>query len=129
MQTQSFGNVTKMKDNEQAGFGPSYSLNPKGAGYLAYLEDCHQPDVYLIRCTGFEEAFTHAEMCLCEVDEGLTSYVAQQYRELDSPDHSDSANAMFNRIDDQINRSGSSICADGSIRYTESLRLVELKAK
>lgn len=127
MRTKRYGIVEPMPNNITAGYGPNYSSDPKGSGFLVWLEDCYSPSVYLIRCADIQEAEEHATIVLCEVDQEVTDYAAQQYRELDSPDWSDSASAMFNRIDAAAYAAGSRSCEDGTIRYTETLKIVELK--
>lgn len=127
MRTKRYGIVEPMPNDTTSGYGPNYSSDPKGNGFLVWLEDCHSPAVYLIRCADIEEAWGHATIVLCEIDQEVTDYAAQQYRELDSPDGSYSASAMFNRIDAAVYAAGSSSCDDGTIRYTETLKIVELQ--
>jgi hypothetical protein len=98
-----------MRDNQAAGYGPSYVSSDIGPGWLFWLDDCFDPPVWFLRCETAEEAIEHAEMVLCpEVEEG--DLTAEEIAELD-----DTGSVM-----------GYAYCADGSVRYTETLRMREI---
>ena len=127
MRTKAYGDVRRMPDNPEEGYGPSYSSDPKGPMFFAWVEDRFSPAVYAIRCESFEEALEHAEIALCEVDEESSTYAKEQYDAIDSQEGA-IASAMFNRIDDVAHRNGSRVCANGSIRHTEALKVVEVQS-
>jgi len=113
MKTQQFGDIRKMRNDEGAGFGPSYISDPKGPGFLFWVEDCFQPTVWFVRAESFEEAHEHAEAVLCEIDHEVEAEASRLGNDWDA-------------IEDLSYRNGCTYAADGRIRYSETLRGVEL---
>ncbi len=121
MRTKRYGIVEPMPNNITAGYGPNYSSDPKGSGFLVWLEDCYSPSVYLIRCADIQEAEEHATIVLCEVDQEVTDYASNLFGSGESGDD------IWELVDAAAYAAGLRSCEDGTIRYTETLKIVELK--
>ena len=57
--------IRKMRDDETRGYGPSYANDPKGAWWLAWVEDCFDPPIYAFREDSWENAYDLAAGALC----------------------------------------------------------------
>lgn len=106
-------NVRWMRDNTESAYGPGY-VSSKEHLYLAWLDGCFQPSIWAFRCSSFDEAYEHASICLCPIDDEATE-------------------ACFLASDDWdacmtiIESNGSTLTEDGCIRYTETLKMIEVK--
>mgnify|MGYP006079752373 FL=1 len=120
MHTKRFGVVTAMPNNTDAGYGPDYSSDPKGPGFVAWLSSGHSPPIYFIRCEDVQEAWDHAVAVLCEIDQETTDYANDLFS------RGESGADAWELIDVAAYAAGSSACDDGTIRYTETLVIVEL---
>ena len=121
MHTKRYGIIEPMPNNIESGYGPNYSSDPKGSGFLVWLEDCYSPAVYLIRCADIQEAWDHAIAVLCEIDQETTDYASDLFSSGESSDD------VWQLVDVAAYAAGSSNCDDGTIRYTETLKIVELE--
>jgi len=110
MRTQRYGNVKPLEDNDDAGFGPSYSSDPKGPMFVGWLDESFFPAVYALRTERIEEAWDHFTMVLCP--------------EATTDDYSP---AELAEVWEQGDGFGCSIGPDGSIRYTETLQIVQIR--
>jgi hypothetical protein len=123
---ETFGTITRMPDNTAAGFGPSYSSDPKGPGFVCYVLDSHWPQFFLIRAADLDEAYEHALICLCPIDDDLEQELADrapttQYHD-DPTDHED----FYNLAEDLCYQADATHCADGRVRTSHALRILEL---
>ena len=111
---ETYGTITMMPDNEEAGYGPSYSTG-KDHGYICAVVDSHWPSYYLIRCDSWEEAYEHAEVCLCPVEEELEAEAAKMGDDWDA-------------IQELIDSNDCTYAQDGHIHNASMLRIIPVNA-
>ena len=117
MKTNDFGIVRVMRDHEDAGYGPSYVAD-RGKGWLFWVANQFDPSIWFINCESIEEAFEHAEICICPNlmdDEQFVRELAQL-----ATDHG---------REELLRSWGGTMAADGSLRYTEILQCMPINRK
>ena len=118
MKTARYGNVTRLPDNTEAGYGPSY-VSDRGRGWLVYLADCFDPPVYFLNCDSLEEAYEHALIVLSknllEDDDFLGEWDKIEKDDWDAQEK-------------LIYSWGATSAEDGTIRYCETIQMIEVKA-
>ena len=122
MITKQWGNVKRLPDNTEAGYGPSYVSDRDGPLWVTYIVDCFDPPIYAFKCASLEEAYEHAEVVLCTPCPAaeMADYVNQG-----RAGHLASDEEVYN----QLERDGWHMGPDGVWRATEALHLVEVGGK
>lgn len=109
MNVGTFRNVRRMRDNESAGYGPSYVSDREGSGWLFWTADRFDPQVWFIRCADVGEAFEHAEIVLGS-----------------EPGDGELTEGELREVWENGSGHGYAMCADGSVRYTETIECREI---
>ena len=111
-----FGDLHRMPNNTEAGFGPAYVSDRDGPGWVCSVVDSHWPQHFYIRCASFEEVVEHAEICLFPIDEELEQEAAQLGED-------------WSATTDLIYENDATVCADGRVRVCWALHVQEVRPR
>ncbi len=105
---ESLGHVRRLPNDDEHGFGRDY-VTDKSEAFIVFLADCAWPSFYFIRAADMAEAYEHAEVVLCDVDEEAESRIVNG-----------------EPIEDVTYERDASITGDGRIRTTWALQVKRL---
>ena len=109
---ESSGILSLMPDNTDAGYGPGY-VSERGQGWVFYVADSHWPNFYWLNCASLEEAYEHASIVLCDVEEDVEAKCAALGDDYDA-------------IDKVIYDHDCTVTADGRVRSTWALHAIDV---
>jgi len=110
-----FGDLHRMPNNTEAGYGPAYVSDRGESGWVCSVVDSHWPQHFYIRCSE-EELFEHAEVCLFPVDEELEQEAGQ-------------LGGDWEDVEQLLYENDATLCADGRVRVCWALHVQEVRPR